>query len=207
MKFLSFNFAAWHYFVHLSHKIPMKCIEVCVWIGTKIDMLKVYEHLEPLSHQSARTNLCKCSVFVPSILQTLHYAMLGVNPRFDNTRSAYMLNADSLAHVINPVEARLGKNINTYTVSMKDKIQNEYNVIFLINMHMYIHFFSGSNAASSNPVLNFLLYVPDAYHSPLYIQDQNKQEVPSNAFHSPRWGGIMVKSQDYTWLFKKMCNE
>lgn len=141
MKFLSFNFAAWHYFVHLSHKIPMKCIEVCVWIGTKIDMLKVYEHLEPLSHQSARTNLCKCSVFVPSILQTLHYAMVGVNPRFDNTRSAYMLNADSLAHVINPVEARLGKNIYTYTVSMKDKIQNEYNVIFLINMHMYILFF------------------------------------------------------------------
>ncbi|XP_041865143.1 GPI transamidase component PIG-S [Melanotaenia boesemani] len=89
--------------------------------------------------------------------QTLHYAMLGVNPRFDSSRSAYTLNADSLAHVINPVEARLG-----------------------------------SNAASSNPVLNFLLYVPDAQHSPLYIQDHKKQEVPSNAFHSPRWGGIMV---------------
>lgn len=89
--------------------------------------------------------------------QTLHYAVLGVNPRFDSSRSAYTLNADSLAHVINPVEARLG-----------------------------------SNAASSNPVLNFLLYVPDAQHSPLSIQDHKKQEVPSNAFHSPRWGGIMV---------------
>ncbi|KAK2828645.1 hypothetical protein Q5P01_019679 [Channa striata] len=89
--------------------------------------------------------------------QTLYYAMLGVNPRFDSSRLAYTLNADSLAHVINPVEARLG-----------------------------------SNAASSNPVLNFLLYVPDAHHSPLYIQDHRKQEVPSNAFHSPRWGGIMV---------------
>lgn len=89
--------------------------------------------------------------------QTLYYAMLGVNPRFDSSRNAYTLNADSLAHVINPVEARLG-----------------------------------SNAASSNPVLNFLLYVPDANHSPLHIQDHKKQEVPSNAFHSPRWGGIMV---------------
>uniref|UniRef100_A0A672HMS8 Phosphatidylinositol glycan anchor biosynthesis, class S n=2 Tax=Salarias fasciatus TaxID=181472 RepID=A0A672HMS8_SALFA len=89
--------------------------------------------------------------------QTLHYAMLGVNPRFDSSRSAYTLNADSLAHVINPVEARLG-----------------------------------SNAASSNPVLNFLLYVPDANHSPLYIHDRHKQEVRTNAFHSPRWGGIMV---------------
>lgn len=42
-------------------------------------------------------------------LQTLYYTMLGVNPRFDSSRSIYMLNADSLAHVINPVEARLGK--------------------------------------------------------------------------------------------------
>ncbi|XP_036444604.1 GPI transamidase component PIG-S [Colossoma macropomum] len=89
--------------------------------------------------------------------QILYYAVLGVNPRFDNSVSAYTLNADSLAHVINPVEARLG-----------------------------------SNAASSNPVLNFLLYVPDAQHSPLFIRDHSKREVPSNSFHSPRWGGIMV---------------
>ncbi|XP_070839843.1 GPI transamidase component PIG-S [Chaetodon trifascialis] len=89
--------------------------------------------------------------------QTLYYTMLGVNPRFDSSRSAYILNSDSLAHVINPVEARLG-----------------------------------SNAASSNPVLNFLLYIPDAHHSPLHIHDHKKQEVLSNAFHSPRWGGIMV---------------
>lgn len=41
--------------------------------------------------------------------QTLYYAMLGVNPRFDISRSSYTLNAESLAHVINPVEARLGK--------------------------------------------------------------------------------------------------
>ncbi|MED6260688.1 hypothetical protein ATANTOWER_026324 [Ataeniobius toweri] len=96
--------------------------------------------------------------------QTLHYAMLGVNPRYDSSRSAYTLSADSLAHVINPVEARLG-----------------------------------SNAASSNPVLNFLLYVPDSHHSPLYIQDHHKQEVPSNAFHSPRWGGIMVYNVDSSY--------
>lgn len=84
--------------------------------------------------------------------------MLGVNPRYDASRNAFILNSDSLAHVINPVEARLG-----------------------------------SNAASSNPVLNFLLYVPDAHHSPLHIHDHKKREVPSNAFHSPRWGGIMVR--------------
>lgn len=43
------------------------------------------------------------------LLQILYYAMLGVNPRFDSSRNAYTLNIDSLAHVINPVEARLGK--------------------------------------------------------------------------------------------------
>ncbi|KAM9451427.1 GPI transamidase component PIG-S [Clarias gariepinus] len=89
--------------------------------------------------------------------QILYYAVMGVTPRFDNTVSAYVLNTASLAHVINPVEARLG-----------------------------------SNAASSYPVLNFLLYVPEAHHSPLFIRDHRKNEVPSNAFHSPRWGGIMV---------------
>ncbi|XP_054482139.1 GPI transamidase component PIG-S [Anoplopoma fimbria] len=94
--------------------------------------------------------------------QNLYYAMLGVNARFDSSLRAFTLHSDSLAHVINPVEARLG-----------------------------------SNAASSNPVLNFLLYVPDAHHSPLYIQDRKKQEVPSNAFHSPRWGGIMVYNVDH----------
>ncbi|XP_023646754.1 GPI transamidase component PIG-S isoform X2 [Paramormyrops kingsleyae] len=89
--------------------------------------------------------------------QILYYAVLGVKPRFNRELSAYTLSAESLAHVINPIEAKLG-----------------------------------SNAASSNPVLNFLLYVPDAHHAPLLIQDQGKREVPSNAFHSPRWGGIMV---------------
>lgn len=41
--------------------------------------------------------------------QILYYAMLGVNPRFDSSSNAYTLNTDSLAHVINPVEARLGE--------------------------------------------------------------------------------------------------
>ncbi|XP_054857388.1 GPI transamidase component PIG-S [Eublepharis macularius] len=50
----------------------------------------------------------------------------------------------------------------------------------------------GSSAASLFPVLNFLLYVPERLHSPLYIQDKDGAAVSTNAFHSPRWGGIMV---------------
>lgn len=59
----------------------------------------------------------------------------------------------------------------------------------------------GSNAASSNPVLNFLLYVPDAHRSPLHIQDHKKRKVASNAFHSPRWGGIMVRRRWVIWVW------
>ncbi|XP_010210480.1 PREDICTED: GPI transamidase component PIG-S [Tinamus guttatus] len=51
---------------------------------------------------------------------------------------------------------------------------------------------AGSSAASLYPVLNFLLYVPERSHSPLYIQDKDGALVGTNAFHSPRWGGIMV---------------
>ncbi|MBN3291784.1 PIGS transamidase, partial [Polypterus senegalus] len=97
--------------------------------------------------------------------QILYYAILGVTPRYDKTISSYTLSAESLPHVINPVEARLG-----------------------------------SNAASSNPVLNFLLYVPDYPHCPLYIKDQNGATVQSNAFHSPRWGGIMVYNVNEKYL-------
>ncbi|XP_063306031.1 GPI transamidase component PIG-S [Pelobates fuscus] len=94
--------------------------------------------------------------------QILYYAVLGVTPRFEKSSSSYILNANNLPHVINPVEARLG-----------------------------------SSAASLYPVLNFLLYVPEYFHSPLYIQDKDGNRVPTNAFHSPRWGGIMVYNVDY----------
>lgn len=126
--------------------------------------------------------------------QILYYAMLGVNPRFDSGSRAYTLNSDSLAHVINPVEARLGagKDQMTHRILIHP---GEFELTF---KHRVLSI-PGSNAASSNPVLNFLLYVPDAHHSPLHIQDHKKKRVPSNAFHSPRWGGIMVRQhQDNT---------
>ncbi|XP_069082275.1 GPI transamidase component PIG-S isoform X3 [Pleurodeles waltl] len=95
--------------------------------------------------------------------QILYYAVLGVTPRFDKASSSYILNAYSLPHVINPIEARLG-----------------------------------SSAASLYPVLNFLLYVPEYSHSPLYIKNHDGSSVVTNAFHSPRWGGIMVYNVDYS---------
>ncbi|XP_041054030.1 GPI transamidase component PIG-S [Carcharodon carcharias] len=94
--------------------------------------------------------------------QILYYAVLGVTPRFDKTSSSFSLNEDSLPHVINPVEAKLG-----------------------------------SSVTSSYPVLNFLLYVPEYSHSPLYIRASNGSPVESNAFHSSRWGGIMIYNVDY----------
>ncbi|XP_019366523.1 PREDICTED: GPI transamidase component PIG-S, partial [Gavialis gangeticus] len=69
---------------------------------------------------------------------------------------------------------------------------------FLLSAHSLPHVINpvearlGSSAASLFPVLNFLLYVPERAHSPLYIQDRDGALVRTNAFHSPRWGGIMV---------------
>ncbi|KGL93425.1 GPI transamidase component PIG-S, partial [Charadrius vociferus] len=69
---------------------------------------------------------------------------------------------------------------------------------FLLSAHSLPHVINpvearlGSSAASLYPVLNFLLYVPERSHSPLYIQDKDGASVNTNAFHSPRWGGIMV---------------
>lgn len=60
--------------------------------------------------------------------QILYYAMLGVNPRFDIRSSAYTLNADSLAHVINPVEARLGKR--------KHRLHTNRGVCMCKNFHL-----------------------------------------------------------------------
>ncbi|XP_033627914.1 GPI transamidase component PIG-S-like [Asterias rubens] len=45
---------------------------------------------------------------------------------------------------------------------------------------------------STNPSLNFLLYIPRPRHLPLYITDSKGEPVSSNAFLSPRWGGVLV---------------
>ncbi|NXU59861.1 PIGS transamidase, partial [Turnix velox] len=69
---------------------------------------------------------------------------------------------------------------------------------FLLSAHSLPHVINpvearlGSSAASLYPVLNFLLYVPERSHTPLYIQDKDGAPVSTNAFHSPRWGGIMI---------------
>ncbi|NWH67914.1 PIGS transamidase, partial [Geococcyx californianus] len=69
---------------------------------------------------------------------------------------------------------------------------------FLLSAHSLPHVINpvearlGSSAASLYPVLNFLLYIPERSHSPLYIQDRDEAPVSTNAFHSPRWGGIMI---------------
>ncbi|KAK2111512.1 hypothetical protein P7K49_011258 [Saguinus oedipus] len=73
---------------------------------------------------------------------------------------------------------------------------------YYLDMHNLPHVINpvesrlGSSAASLYPVLNFLLYVPEFAHSPLYIQDKDGAPVATNAFHSPRWGGIMVYNVD-----------
>lgn len=46
--------------------------------------------------------------------------------------------------------------------------------------------------ASTNPELNFLVYVPSRDQNPLYIRDDNNDNIPTNSFLSPQWGGILI---------------
>ncbi|KAH3789016.1 GPI transamidase component PIG-S-like isoform X2 [Dreissena polymorpha] len=46
--------------------------------------------------------------------------------------------------------------------------------------------------ASTNPELNFLVYVPSRSEYPLYIHDAQGTKLESNAFFSPQWGGVYI---------------
>ncbi|KAI0230825.1 GPI transamidase component PIG-S [Lamellibrachia satsuma] len=49
-----------------------------------------------------------------------------------------------------------------------------------------------SSHVSNNPSLNFIVYVPSRDQSPLHITDASDETSSSNAFLSPRWGGVLV---------------
>ncbi len=51
-----------------------------------------------------------------------------------------------------------------------------------------------SSHVSSNPRLNFLVYIPTVDQSPLHIaeDDKSKHLLESNAFLIPRWGGVLI---------------
>nr|DBA34282.1 TPA: hypothetical protein GDO54_001860 [Pyxicephalus adspersus] len=99
-----------------------------------------------------------------------------------------LLNPDPKSHDLN---WNISSASDHYIQPFLDKLQLVAN--FSVDSQARL----GSSAASLYPVLNFLLYVPEYFHSPLYIQDKDGRRVPSNAFHSPRWGGIMVYNVNY----------
>ncbi|XP_033102241.1 GPI transamidase component PIG-S-like [Anneissia japonica] len=88
--------------------------------------------------------------------QVLYYSKLAVQPRKSGIDNSYILPYEHLAHVINPIEARLGSHIST------------------------------------NPDLNFIVYLPTKSQSPLYVMDAHDNRSLFNAFLSPRWGGVLV---------------
>ncbi|XP_077336558.1 GPI-anchor transamidase component PIGS [Lithobates pipiens] len=112
-----------------------------------------------------------------------------IQPFLDKLQPVANFSVDSqiLYYAILGVNPRFDKETSSY-------ILNAYNLPHVINP---VEARLGSSAASLYPVLNFLLYVPEYFHSPLYIQDKDGKRVPSNAFHSPRWGGIMVYNVNY----------
>ncbi|KAI9202737.1 phosphatidylinositol-glycan biosynthesis class S protein, partial [Polychytrium aggregatum] len=51
-----------------------------------------------------------------------------------------------------------------------------------------------ASAVSSNPPLNFLLYIPSHSSSPLYLLDSKEHIVGTNAFLIPQWGGVAIEN-------------
>lgn len=51
---------------------------------------------------------------------------------------------------------------------------------------------------STNPNINFVVYVPTLDQSPLIIYDDSGQASSTNAFLSPRWGGLLVYNVNVT---------
>ena len=52
---------------------------------------------------------------------------------------------------------------------------------------------------SNNPILNFILYVPQAKHMPLMIRNKGATYM---SFTSPRWGGVLIKNLEQKNLQK-----
>ncbi|XP_074654533.1 GPI-anchor transamidase component PIGS-like [Tubulanus polymorphus] len=48
--------------------------------------------------------------------------------------------------------------------------------------------------ASKDPSLNFILYIPYRGHSPLHIYTAQGKPASTNAFLSPRWGGVVIEN-------------
>lgn len=51
---------------------------------------------------------------------------------------------------------------------------------------------------STNPNINFVVYVPTHDQSPLIIYDESGEPSSTNAFLSPRWGGLLVYNVNMT---------
>ncbi|XP_019641081.1 PREDICTED: GPI transamidase component PIG-S-like [Branchiostoma belcheri] len=49
---------------------------------------------------------------------------------------------------------------------------------------------------STYPSVHFLVYIPERGHSPLYIHNEEGLESETNAFFSPRWGGMKIVNVD-----------
>ncbi|XP_066267984.1 GPI transamidase component PIG-S-like isoform X2 [Branchiostoma lanceolatum] len=49
---------------------------------------------------------------------------------------------------------------------------------------------------STYPNVHFLVYIPERGHSPLYIHNEQGKESETNAFFSPRWGGMKIVNLD-----------
>ncbi|XP_037512932.1 GPI transamidase component PIG-S [Rhipicephalus sanguineus] len=75
---------------------------------------------------------------------------------------------------------RFNQSINAYTATADQ-------------LSLIINPIEGSTGfqASIHPVLNFVVYVVPQTHYPLYIYDDRGNQLETNSFLSPKWGGVL----------------
>ncbi len=104
----------------------------------------------------------------------------------------------------------LGANYSTFNVksqqifltklNLKPKKQGDANVVSEKDLGLAINPVENRLAShvSSNPRLNFLVYVPTAEQSPLHIVDHRGEKISANSFLIPRWGGVAIYNAEPT---------
>ncbi|KAG0163548.1 hypothetical protein DFQ30_011391 [Apophysomyces sp. BC1015] len=99
---------------------------------------------------------------------------------------------------------------NYASLSMKPKLQEKLGkpTHYYFDQDHLPHFVNSAewnlaSTISSHPTINFILYVPSADQSPLWIYDSQNEPLSSNAFLIPRWGGVAIKNLPKSALTEK----
>ncbi|KAH7955779.1 hypothetical protein HPB52_003851 [Rhipicephalus sanguineus] len=170
--------------LHTSHKVTerAKASIFCVCFCVQLDK----ERMRPLS---AATEFDVTFTLVVPEPQTLDVSWriedaveVYLKPFLDKISLVAKVHVRSQVLFLTPLKLRrrFNQSINAYTATADQ-------------LSLIINPIEGSTGfqASIHPVLNFVVYVVPQTHYPLYIYDDRGNQLETNSFLSPKWGGVL----------------